>query len=57
MTKEYYPNRKPGERDCLKCGKKFMSVDVTANRICQSCSESNSKERVPKIFKCHGDKE
>jgi rubredoxin len=51
----YYPNREPGERNCLKCGKPFKSLDVTANRICPNCSDSNSKERVAKVFKFHGD--
>lgn len=50
--KGYYPNRSPGERNCLKCGKKFKSYDVTANRICGACSDSNSKERTTKVFKC-----
>jgi DnaJ-class molecular chaperone len=54
-NKEYYPDRNPGERNCLKCGKKFKSYDVTANRICSVCAESNSKERTTKVFKCHGD--
>lgn len=52
--KGYYPNRNPGERDCLKCGKKFKSYDVTANRICNSCSDSNSRERAPRVFKQSG---
>jgi len=51
----YHPDRNPGERNCLKCGKKFKSIDVTANRICQACSDSNSKERVAKVYKFHGD--
>jgi hypothetical protein len=54
-NKEYYPDRRPGERDCLKCGKKFKSADVTANRICGRCTEGNSKERAPKVFKFIGD--
>jgi DNA-directed RNA polymerase subunit RPC12/RpoP len=54
-NKAYYPDRRPGERSCLKCGKKFKSVDVTANRICNNCSDSNSKERTPKVFKFIGD--
>lgn len=49
--KGYYPNRKPGERNCMECGKKFKSYDVTANRICNACSDSNMKERSPRIFK------
>ena len=51
----YYPDRRPGERSCLKCGKKFKSVDVTANRICKNCSEANYNERTNKPFRCGGD--
>lgn len=52
--KGYYPNRQPGERNCLKCGKLFKSYDVTANRLCGYCSDSNAKERAPKVFKSGG---
>jgi hypothetical protein len=52
--KGYFPNRKPGERNCLKCGKKFKSYDMTANRICGNCSDSNAKERTTRVFKCDG---
>ena len=50
----YFPNRKPGERNCLKCGKTFKSYDMTANRICGNCSDSNSKERTTRVFKLDG---
>lgn len=53
-TDGYYPDRNPGERDCLKCGKKFKSFDVTANRVCTACSDSNNKERTPKVYRCNG---
>jgi hypothetical protein len=53
-TDGYYPDRNPGERNCLKCGKKFKSFDVTANRVCTSCSDSNNKERTPRVYRCDG---
>jgi NMD protein affecting ribosome stability and mRNA decay len=33
---------------CLKCGKKFDSVDPTRNRVCQKCNVKN--ERAPGIL-------
>jgi hypothetical protein len=53
-THGYYPDRNPGERDCLKCGKKFKSFDVTANRVCTPCSDSNNKEKTTRVYRYNG---
>jgi DNA-directed RNA polymerase subunit RPC12/RpoP len=51
----YFPSRAPGDRDCLRCGKKFKSVDVTGNRICNKCSDVLYRERGPKAYRCTRD--
>ena len=34
---------------CLKCRKRFQSMDRKTNRICVSCSSKNESLKVPKV--------
>ena len=36
------PQIEMGERDCLKCGRDFVSDDVKNNRLCETCKRSNA---------------
>jgi predicted nucleic acid-binding Zn-ribbon protein len=49
----YYPDDRPGNRPCIKCGKVFKSVNKLTNRVCGPCNETNSKERNPRPVKNH----
>lgn len=42
-------NPNGGERDCLKCGKKFQSEDRIRNRLCPKCNRDNKNVYVPKV--------
>lgn len=44
----HVPSRKPGKRQCLRCGRTFRSRDVTGNRICPKCNELNANTRLPR---------
>lgn len=37
-----------GPAKCLRCGRKFPSVDVTRNRICPKCTALNYREYIPR---------
>jgi hypothetical protein len=39
---EYHEKKKGGNKDCLKCGKKFPSKG-DYNRVCDSCSAINDR--------------
>jgi len=38
------PAPRQGRRPCLRCGKTFMSRDLTRNKICGPCNKKNEKE-------------
>ena len=40
-----------GYKNCLRCGKQFMSNDVCRNRICVPCTRLNCREWSPGVYR------
>ncbi len=42
---------KPGEPECLGCGRKFKSPDVVTIRMCDSCKYTDAETRIGGVKK------
>lgn len=45
------PAPKPGDTHCLRCQRKFFSVDIRRIRFCPKCTVRNSGVDLPKEHK------
>ena len=51
LDNRYNKKANCGYKNCLRCGKQFMSNDVCRNRICVPCTRLNCIEWSPGVYR------